>query len=482
MLEGKVLGPDYKFLFESMLTHLKQGVLVVDVNANVIYYNEPVTHIAGIDPEEAIGKNILDIFPDLTPETSTFYHVLRGGKPLIDYVQTYLNYRGEQVTTLTSTMPLIRDGEIVGALELYRDLSDISQLSQRIVSLQKELFKKVSDQKVRIEDKAQYTFDDIIGNSVSMKNLIEKARKIADSSSPVLIYGETGTGKELLVHAIHNASHTRRNKPFIAQNCAALPKTLLEGILFGTTSGSFTGAKDKPGLFELANGGTLYLDEINSMDTELQAKLLRVLQDGVIRRIGGVKTDIVDVRVIASINEQPLKAVEDKRLREDLYYRLNVISLTIPPLRERKEDIPLLVQHFIRFYNEKLNKNILGVSREVMDFFLNYSWPGNVRELKSIIESAMNFMEGNIIEGKDLPNNDNYFLTADIPDMHRITKNSSVPALNDALSNFEKNLILKAVTIANGNFAEAARILKIPRQTLHNKVKKYGIKKQFKLE
>jgi len=474
------LIPDYKFLFESMLTHLKQGILVVDVDANVIYYNEPVTHIAGIDPEEAVGKNILDIFPDLTQETSTFYHVLKGGKPLIDYVQTYMNYRGEQVTTLTSTMPLIKDGEIIGALELYRDLSDTSRLSQSIVSLQKELFKKVSDRKVQIENRAQYTFRDILGNSISIKNLVEKARKIADSSSPVLIYGETGTGKELLVQAIHNASRIRRNKPFIAQNCAALPKTLLESILFGTTSGSFTGAKDKPGLFEIANGGTLYLDEINSMDTELQAKLLRVLQDGVIRRIGGVKTEVVDVRVMASINEQPLKAVEDKLLREDLYYRLNVISLTMPPLRERKEDIPLLVQHFIRFYNEKLHTNVMGVSHEVMNLFLNYNWPGNVRELRSTIESAVNFIEGNIIEIKDLPNNDNYFLITDEPD--HTPKNSSVPALDEALSSFEKNIILKAVTSANGNFAEAARLLKIPRQTLHNKVKKYGITKKFKLD
>lgn len=480
MLEGKALFPDYKFLFESMLTYLKQGIIVVDVDADVIYYNEPVTHIAGIDPEEAVGKNILDIFPDLTQENSTFYHVLKSGKPLIDYVQTYMNYRGEQVTTLTSTMPLIREGEIAGALELYRNLSDTSRLSQNIVSLQKELFKKVSDQKVQIENRAQYTFRDILGNSISMKSLLEKARKIADSSSPVLVYGETGTGKELMVQAIHNASRIRQNKPFIAQNCAALPKTLLEGILFGTTSGSFTGAKDKPGLFEIANGGTLYLDEINSMDTELQAKLLRVLQDGVIRRIGGVKTEVVDVRVIASINEQPLKAVEDKRLREDLYYRLNVISLTIPPLRERKEDIPLLVQHFIKFYNEKFHTNVMGVSHEVMNLFLNYNWPGNIRELRSTIESAVNFMEGNIIEIKDLPNNDNYFLVANEPD--RAPKNNSIPALDEAVGNFEKNIILKAVANANGNFAEAARLLKIPRQTLHNKVKKYGITKQFKLE
>ncbi|TYP55433.1 sigma-54 interaction domain-containing protein [Thermosediminibacter litoriperuensis] len=469
---------DYKFLFESMLAHLKQGILVVDTKANVIFYNEPVTQIAGINPQEAIGKNILEIFPDLTPETSTFYYVLRTGKPLVDYIQTYINFKGEKVTTLTSTMPLIKCGKIVGAFELYRELSTVRELSEKIVSLQRELYKKASCEKNHIDCRAVYTFDDIIGKSPAIRELIERAKKVADSPSPILVYGETGTGKELLVQAIHNASLLRRDKPFIAQNCAALPKTLLEGILFGTTAGSFTGARDRPGLFELANGGTLFLDEINSMDIELQAKLLRVLQDGVIRRVGGVRTTVVDVRVIASTNEPPRKAIERKLLREDLYYRLNVISLKIPPLRERKEDIPLLVEHFIKLYNKQLGKNVKGVSPGVMELFMNYRWPGNVRELKSIIENAMNFIEGEIIEVKNLSQNYDYFLNQEEIRPMRYNSNSDLPSLNEAVGNFEKNLILKAICAANGNYAKAARLLKVPRQTLHNKVKKYGLMKK----
>lgn len=278
---------DYKLLFESMLTHLKQGIIIVDTNANVVYYNEPVTQIGGIGSKEAIGKNILEIFPNLTPQTSTFYRVLKTGKPLIDYVQTYTNFVGNQVTTLTSTLPLLKGNKIIGAFELYRDVATVKQLSDRIVSLQKELFNKASDREAQNGNKASYTFNDLIYKSDVMQRLIIKAKKAANSSSPILVYGETGTGKELLVQAIHNSNPLRKKKPFIAQNCAALPKTLLEGILFGTTEGSFTGAKDRKGLFELANGGTLFLDEINSMDIELQAKLLRALQDGVIRRIGG---------------------------------------------------------------------------------------------------------------------------------------------------------------------------------------------------
>ncbi|MGB9803525.1 sigma-54 interaction domain-containing protein [Desulfofundulus sp.] len=469
---------DYKFLLQSMLTHLKQGILVVDTEANVIFYNEPVTQIAGIGPREAIGKNILEIFPDLTPETSTFYYVLRTGKPLIEHVQTYCNYRGEKVTTVTSTMPLIHGGKIAGAFELYRELSTVKELSEKIISLQKELYKKASCEKNYNDGRAIYTFDNIIGSSHVIRELIEKAKKVADSSSPILVYGETGTGKELLVQAIHNASLLRRDRPFIAQNCAALPKTLLEGILFGTTAGSFTGARDRPGLFELANGGTLFLDEINSMDVELQAKLLRVLQDGVIRRVGGVRTTVVDVRVIASTNEVPQKAVEARLLREDLFYRLNVISLTIPPLRERKEDIPLLTEHFIKLYNRQLGKKVRGVSPEVMELFMNYRWPGNVRELKSIIESTMNFIEGEIIEVKDLPQNCNYFSPGEEQSPEYSSK-VKLPPLGEAVENFEKNLILKAISVANGNYAEAARLLKVPRQTLHNKIKKYGLTKKF---
>ncbi|NLC63113.1 MAG: sigma 54-interacting transcriptional regulator [Thermoanaerobacterales bacterium] len=466
---------DYKLLFESMLTHLKQGIIIVDTNANVVYYNEPVTQIGGIGSKEAIGKNILEIFPNLTPQTSTFYRVLKTGKPLIDYVQTYTNFVGNQVTTLTSTLPLLKGNKIIGAFELYRDVATVKQLSDRIVSLQKELFNKASDREAQNGNKASYTFNDLIYKSDVMQRLIIKAKKAANSSSPILVYGETGTGKELLVQAIHNSNPLRKKKPFIAQNCAALPKTLLEGILFGTTEGSFTGAKDRKGLFELANGGTLFLDEINSMDTELQAKLLRALQDGVIRRIGGAKTVTVDVRVIASTNIRPAEAVKKKLMRQDLYYRLNVISLNIPPLRERKEDIIPLVEYFISFYNTKLGRNVKGISAEVTDMFLNYSWPGNVRELRSAIESAMNFTEDDIIRKKDIPFKESGVFRQEDRDPFISKQGDYLPPLNDAVANFEKNLILEAINKTGGNYSEAARLLKTPRQTLHNKIKKYGI-------
>jgi len=468
---------DYKFLLDTILKNLDEGIIVVDTKANVTFYNEPVTNIAGIEPERAIGKNILDIFPDLTPETSTFYYVLENKKPLIDYVQSYTNYQGKRVTTETSTLPLIEDGKLVGALEIYRSIDKIEELSQKVVSLQKELYDKEANKDFR-GNGTIYTLDSIIGESPAILSLKEKARKVADSDSPILVYGETGTGKELLVQGIHNSSKKRRNKPFIAQNCAAIPRTLLEGILFGTAIGSFTGAKNSPGLFELADGGTLFLDEINSMDIELQAKLLRVLQDGIIRRVGGKNTISVNVRVIASTNEPPLKSIEKGILRKDLYYRLNVVSFNIPPLRERKEDIPLLVNSFISEYNIKLNKNVQGISKEAMDILLKYDWPGNVRELKYTIENIMNFLDGYIIKAESLPshifngvNKGNKVLEKD-----EFIGIDDLPPLNMAVENYEKKLIVSAIEKANGNCSEAARLLKIPRQTLHNKIKKYQIK------
>ncbi len=471
---------DHKFLLESILTHLDEGIIVVNTDANVTFYNEPATSIAGISTEEAIGKNILDIFTDLTNETSTFYHVLRTRQPMIDYVQTYSNYQGKKVTTVTSTIPLLKEGKLVGALEIYRPFDTAKELSEKVVSLQKELFKKRNNKNEYIGNGTQYTFDDIVGASDSIMELKRRAKKIADSSSPVLVYGETGTGKELIVQGIHNVSIHRRNKPFIAQNCAAIPNSLLEGILFGTALGSFTGAKDNPGLFELADGGTLFLDEINSMDIELQAKLLRILQDGIIRRVGGRKTIKVDVRVIASTNEDPIKLTEQKRLRRDLFYRLNVISLKIAPLRERKEDVPYLIESFIKSYNKKLNKNIVGITEECIELMKEYEWPGNVRELKYTIESIMNFTDENKIGVNNLPSNITKFKAREAVAGYEEDYNE-LPTLKSAMAKYEKGLVMKALERSNGNCAEAARILKVPRQTLHNKIKKFDIKFKCKV-
>ncbi|WP_333595480.1 sigma-54 interaction domain-containing protein [Anaerospora hongkongensis] len=465
---------DYKLLLESVLKHLDEGILVVDKNAVVTFYNEPATNIAGITQEKAIGKNILEIFPELTPESSTFYRVLQNKQPIIDYVQTYQNYQGAKVSTLTSTIPLMEQGEIVGALEIYRDLTQVKELSEKVLNLQSELFKKKHDEKAYKGNSVTYTFEDIIGQSRAIKDVKQRARKIADSDSPVLVYGETGTGKELLVQAIHNGGK-RKSQPFIAQNCAALPNTLLDSILFGTTSGSFTGAKDKPGLFELAHGGTLFLDEVNSMDMELQGKLLRVLQDGVIRRVGGTSTVVVDVRIIASTNEHPLKMVEQKLLRKDLYYRLNVIPLNIPALKERKEDIALLTRHFIAMYSGKVGRQVADISSEALQILQAYHWPGNIRELQYAIESIMNFTESKTIDVADIPQHISSSLYTAARTADEFVENPRLTSLEAKLNDYEKQIIKQAIRQANGNGAKAARLLSMPRQTLHNKMRKYNI-------
>lgn len=249
----------------------------------------------------------------------------------------------------------------------------------------------------------KFTFDHIIGDSKAIQSIITEGKRVIRTSSSILLVGETGTGKELFAQSIHNESQ-RSTKPFISQNCAAIPDTLMESLLFGTNRGAFTGAIDKSGLFEEANGGTLLLDEINSLSPALQAKLLRAIQEKTIRRIGGTQEKEIDVRIIATINEDPLEAITHNRLREDLYYRLSVVTLCLPPLRERKEDIPALVQHFIEKYNIQFGLSVTDVDVHVREFLYAYDWPGNVRELEHIIEGSMNLVEDeNIITAFHLP-------------------------------------------------------------------------------
>lgn len=467
---------NYKRLLELILVNLDEGIIVTDDQANITFYKEPATNIGGIDPRIAVGKNILEVFPGLTPETSTFYSVIQNKRPLIEHIQHYTNYKGKRVSTVTSTIPIFENGKLVGCFEIFKDLTQVMELSEKILRLQEQLYHKKNGEKRCEEDAVRYSFDNIIGKSKALRELKAKARRIAASSSPILIYGETGTGKELLVQAIHNANASRRCKPFIAQNCAALPFNLLESILFGTTSGSFTGAKDNPGLFELADGGTLFLDEINSLDIELQAKLLRVLQDGMVRRVGSTKTKYVDVRIIASTNVEPLQLVRQNLLRQDLYYRLKVIYLEIPPLRERKEDIDLLIDHFIEKNNEKLGKTVKGLSDEVRNALADYPWPGNVRELEHLIESAMNLAEGDIITMDDIQY---HFGNRILLSNEQMQNSDTFPGPLDlqlAVSHYEKDLIIKALKATNGNMSKAAKNLKLPKQTLHNKIKKYNIR------
>ncbi len=473
---------NYKRLLELILLNLDEGIIVTDAKANITFYKEPATNIGGIDSHTAIGKNILDVFPDLTPETSTFYSAIKNNKPIIEHIQHYTNYQGKKVSTVTSTIPISENGEIAGCFEIFKDLTQVVDLSEKIMHLQEQLYKSSAEKKEYNESGAKYTFDNIIGNSIPLVALKEKARRIAKSNSPILVYGETGTGKELLIQAIHNADPKRRNKPFIAQNCAALPFSLLESILFGTAAGSFTGAKDNPGLFELAHGGTLYLDEVNSLNIELQAKLLRVIQDGVVRRVGASKTKDVDVRIIASTNEPPSELVEKKLLREDLYYRLNVIYLELPPLRERREDIRILIRYFIDRNNEQLGKRVTGASPETMKVFEEYSWPGNIRELEHLVESTMNLIDKDTIDLEDIQYYFDKRLKLAAMDSELISEDTPLGDLNDAINKYERKLLVKALKASKGNISLAARTLGLPKQTMHNKIKKHDIRLTKEIE
>lgn len=468
-----MLNSIFKENIQDILDNIEQGVQIVDCNGRIVYYNRFTAALDNIEMGDALGRHILEIYPSLTEETSTVLKVIKSGLPIMNNQQIFKNYLGIEITTINSTIPIRAGKKVVAVLEISKDITEMKKLSQKVVELQAELLK---DSKVRKEAKegdgspAIFNFADIIGISEPMLKLKKDALMVAPSPSPVMIYGETGTGKELLVHAIHNAS-PRRYKPFIAQNCAALPESLLESILFGTIKGSFTGAENRPGLFELADGGTLFLDELNSMSNNLQAKLLRVIQDGNVRRVGDTKVIHVDVRIITALNIDPIEALEGKIIRDDLFYRLSVISLKMPSLVDKIDDIEPLVKHFINKYNDRLKKHVKRISEEVMDFFKVYKWPGNVRELEHAIEGAMNITDAEIIDVSALP----YYLS----EMYR--RNSSMPhecktkSLNIAIEKLEREMIVHAMDCCERNITRAADMLKIPRQTLQYKIGKYNI-------
>lgn len=347
----------YKELLDIILKYTQEGIHVVDKEGNTIIYNKAMANLEGMDEEEVLGKNLLEIFPSLNENSSTLLHALKTGEAILDRYQTYLNKKGYNITSVNTTVPIIKDGEILGAVEISKDFTKVKELYDNIIKLTEGTDEGISSDFT--------TFSNIIGLSPKFLKAVEIAKKASRSSSTVLIYGETGTGKEVFARCIHNES-VRKNKPFVAVNCAALPESLLEGILFGTVKGGFTGAIDRPGLFEQANGGTLLLDEINSMPISLQAKLLRVLQESYVRRIGGLKDIPIDVRVIATTNEDPYTAILNGKFRKDLYYRLSVINITIPPLRERKEDIALFVKYFIKNTIKNLIKMFMMFQRKFM--------------------------------------------------------------------------------------------------------------------
>ncbi len=448
-----------------ILKGVDEGIHVVDLNGKTIFYNEVAAQHDGLTVGEVIGKPLLEVFPSLTEKTSTLLRVLKSRKEIVNVAQSYSNIHGKKIETINSTIPICVHGDFFGAMEIAKDYSSIKRLSEQLLDLQKE--KQVMNPKKKIKSTVKYTFDDLLTENNEFLQLKKEAYKLAKSQSSILVYGESGTGKELFVQGIHDAS-VRRNAPFIVQNCAAIPETLLESILFGTAKGSYTGAVDRPGLFELADGGTLFLDELHAMPIDLQAKLLRVLEDGMIRRIGSSKSVQVDVRVIAAMNVHPRKALEEKLIRTDIFYRLNVLTFELMPLRKRPEDIKFLSNKFLDYYNGVLQKNIQDVSTEVMTIFHSYDWPGNVRELKHTIEYMMNVCEETSLGMEHLP----AMLKGNTSAARKVIKGYS---LKGQIEEFEKNMICEALEQTSGNIKQAAKLLQIPRQTLQYKIQKYEL-------
>jgi arginine utilization regulatory protein len=418
--------------------------------------------------DEVMGMHVLEAFPSLTQKTSTLLKVLRTGEPIGEKEQTYMNRKGKRVSTINRTIPLHYKGQVVGAVEISRDITRMKELSEQVIHLRERM--RGPGNKKALSQQGYYRFEDIVTQNALMLKEIEKAKRAAETDSPVLVVGETGTGKELFVQSIHSSS-PRRKRSFIAQNCAAIPSSLLEGILFGTAKGAFTGAEDRPGLFELADGGTLFLDEIHAMPIELQAKLLRVLEEGGVRRVGGTELRPVDVRIIVATNEDPLISIREGRLRRDLYYRIHVVGLYLPPLRERKEDIQCLTRYFFSQLIGRIYSPTKSVSAEVMDAFLRYDWPGNVRELKHTLEGALHLATEVELKREHLPP---HFQGKSRGGVLRLEGIGEKP-LREVLYEVEETMIRQALAATDGNVLQASKYLGIPRQTLQYKLKKWGL-------
>lgn len=426
----------------TILDSVNEGVFTVGLDWRITAFNRAAERITGVSRHQAIGSSCCDVFrASICEGDCALRRTMASGEPVVNAVAHIIDAQQRRVPIRISTA-LLRDdaGAVVGGVETFQDLTQVEQL-------QKEL-------------QAKYTFEDIVGRSPGMLRLFEILPQVAASDSTVIIEGPSGTGKELFARAIHNLS-SRRKKPFVAVNCAALPETLLETELFGHKAGAFTDAKrDKPGRFALADGGTIFLDEIGDVSPAMQVRLLRVLQERVVEPLGSVKPLPVDVRVVAATNKDLAELVRSGRFREDLYYRIRVIYLKLPPLRQRREDIPLLVDHVIAKFNRLQGKDIAGVSDEVMARLMEHDYPGNVRELENIIEQAFVLCRGGLIELNHLP-----------PELRPARGTGREAGQPMSLQAMERFLISETLERRRGNRKQAAQDLGINVSTLYRKVK-----------
>ena len=457
----------------SIVNQISESIALYDAKGRAYLLNDATVKMESIDTKDILGESVADVYRMLDGAELAISQVLRTKKPLLNNRQYYSTRYGRDFDVVSNTYPITQNGQLLGAFCVMKDWRIMDDLHRQIIELQGKLLEKQTPGKQ--SDNlllARYTFRDIRYTSASMKRVVEQCEQIAKNDSSVMIYGETGTGKELFAQSIHNAS-SRKDRPFLAINCAAIPENLLEGLLFGTERGAYTGAERRAGLFEQANGGTLLLDELNSMNVNLQSKLLRVLQDGTFRRVGGTAEIHTNVRVLSNINIPPYQAIEEGKLRRDLFYRLGVVNISIPPLRERREDIGMLAKTFIIQYNKSLVKNVKDINQATLEYFLNYDWPGNVRELQHAIEHAMNVLPDiqSIITPEYLPEHiltmSRRKLVSDMSDREN--------ALNYAVKGVEYQTVCKALLDSGGNISAAAKLLGMSRQNLQYRIRRYRI-------
>lgn len=441
---------------QMILEAVQDGICVVDRTGEITYINPSYLRIVHKTPEMVLGQNVFETAPD-----GNRCAVLRTGVARIGSIRR----KKDGTTVVANVNPIFIDGEIAGVVSVIRDITELQNLMARLTQVSARA--EYLEQELLRTKKTAQAFRNYIGKSGKVVDVLALATKAADSSATVLIRGESGTGKEVIAEGIHYAS-SRRRGPFIRVNCGAIPGTLLESELFGHEKGAFTGAvRRKLGKFELADHGTIFLDEIGEMDKNMQVKLLRVLQQREFDRVGGEETVHVDVRIIAATNRDLEQMVKDGTFRNDLYYRLNVIPMVLPPLRDREGDIPLLVEHFIEKISASTGVPVRGISPEAMNVLMSYSWPGNVRELENVIERVITLMDSDRITVAALPS----YIKGEmaVREVETIAADAVLP-----WEEYEKQIIANALKQC-GSFNAAAKMLKITHKTVAAKARKYGL-------
>lgn len=479
-------------IYESVLDQVEEGVVISDDENRILFINRAAEVIEGVDAKKSINKKMEELYSptELTPNQSHHSVVLDTGIPANEYYNQYVVKENHKIVNALERMFPVNVGKkTIAVYSLIKNLPVMKKSMEQSLSL----YTHFAEEKPK--NGTKYTFGSILGNDIRFVETISNAKHVAKNQTNVLIYGETGTGKELFAQSIHNYS-SYQTGPFISVNCAAIPNTLLESMFFGTTKGAYTGAVNTPGLFEQAENGTIFLDEINSMDMTLQAKILKVIENRTVRRIGADKETEIHCRILCALNEDPVQCIEDGKLRRDLYYRLSSCILHIPPLRERKSDIPLYCNYFLSRFNKEYSQRIERVDEELLGRFMSYNWPGNIRELQHVIESAYSVAEESIRVLK-LENISPYYKSffvketenakaeivktaAQIVDeMQQDTASDGFipqPAgLKEQMDAYEKEIIVRTLAETNGNVTAAAQVLEITRQALQHKIKKYEI-------